>query len=567
MWRRAVLNREVPDTPLAKDIYLNYRRFPGCIVLTRVGKFYEVGLTSECVKLKAELQSYFAPAVQLSSLLSLKLAYRRYTDGNWPFSGFPVPQLDKYLKILVQDLLQTVVLVEEYGHRDSTGNIVGSNNELKERKVGRVVTPGTLIDEGWLSSAESRYLLSIAVADIPPSASDQQQVPLFLAYTDVSTGEIFSKESSSDQLENDLARIAPREVVLNQALKPAVSGNGIPDSSLSFLIDPLRAANIYVSFANPFPALEGPASVSSVVHSTEISSIEVMAFAQLRHHLQYALRDTMPLMTQPHREKGASTMQIDAATLHALEIRHSIRPGAPLDDLSAVPGRIGSPLSSRGTLLSVIDRTKTPAGHRLLVRTLTAPSTDIAVINARLSLVQAFVDQEDLRLELQEAIKGIADIMKVIQRLRGGRGDGREVWDVAKWIRSVEGLLKRVQEETRLLSQKSSQSQRLEQLLASFRLVSELADQIEASVDEEAVVRSATSLSEDGEDGESDVSPGDVLMGGRRPGETKKEAQERRAAELDAMRWWIRPRSADPGASSCADATVSLLCLQKRPRT
>ena len=75
----------------------------------------------------------------MSALLNLKLASKKYTGGTWPFSGFPTTQLDKYLNILVQDLGNTVVLVEEVDEGDADGDAAPS--DLKLRRVGRVVTP------------------------------------------------------------------------------------------------------------------------------------------------------------------------------------------------------------------------------------------------------------------------------------------------------------------------------------------------------------------------------------------------------------------------------------------
>lgn len=171
-YRDAVASGDIPDTALAKQVYLNWKRFPGCIVLTRVGKFYEVCPLKVSSSSVLTDQSYFASAVRLSSLLNLKLANRRYSGGTWPFSGFPVTHLDKYLKILVQDLGQTVVLVEEL---EQDENAV--KTDLIPRKVGRVVTPGTLLDESWLNGNESRYLLALAI-DARSTAGSEGKLPI-----------------------------------------------------------------------------------------------------------------------------------------------------------------------------------------------------------------------------------------------------------------------------------------------------------------------------------------------------------------------------------------------------
>jgi DNA mismatch repair ATPase MutS len=257
--------------------------------------------------------------------LNLKLANRKYSGGTWPFSGFPVTHLDKYLKILVQDLGQTVVLVEELEQDDNA-----TKTDLIPRKVGRVVTPGTLLDESWLDGNESRYLLALAIGRQPASETEGK-LPICLAYTDASTGEFFSKDSDMSQIEDELARVAPREVVLDSCLKEEwETGKGSKSGKPEDLMDLLRVLGVHVSFANldHTPSLDGLSPLSSTIADVGSLNLESKAITLLRHHLQYALRDSMPsLPNQPQRQLASSHMQIDAATLAALEIRHAIRPG------------------------------------------------------------------------------------------------------------------------------------------------------------------------------------------------------------------------------------------------
>ncbi|TXT04394.1 hypothetical protein VHUM_04161 [Vanrija humicola] len=454
----------VPDTRLARVVWENWKRFPDCILLTQVGQFYE---------------SYFEPAVQLSRVLGIKLTSKTYKDRrSFPFAGFPTHQRDKYLKLLVQDMGYTVVLVEEDKERLALPN--KADKDIP-RKVARIVTPGTLVDESWLGGNESRYLLAITLDTSPTAPEAVEAVPLHLAYADVSTGDFFIKETTAAQIEDEMARIAPREVVLDSSLRAAwaagtTSGSAAVDSLLSLL----RVLGVHVSFADPMR--EEQASAQSG------SNLEREVIALLRHHLQYALRDSMPAMPEHanefNRESSSSQMQIDAATLHALEIRHALRPGG------LVAAGPTTPMSLSGSPLS---RTVTDSGHRLLKRTLSAPSTSLTLINSRLSLVAAFVDREPLRTDLRDALRGMGDIMRIIQRFRANRGDASDVWDVARWIRSVERLVKRIQLavelEPRSRKKRKDGDQvegrdRLIELIDDFAPLTELAATIEKAIDE-----------------------------------------------------------------------------------
>lgn len=507
----------------------------------------------------ADRKSYFAPAIHLSSLLNLKLANRRYANGNWPFSGFPTTQLDKYLKILVQDLGHTVVLVEEFDKVKGEEEEAKATDELKPRRVGRVVTPGTLVDETWLNGDESRYLLAIAVGDVTPQAtsSGAAPLPISLAYTDASTGEFYSKDTDLDQMEDELARVAPREIVLDSAFKPvwetATSG------PLENLFHLLRVQGVHISFADPVqpPILEGLTPFPSAKPS-EPTSLEATAIAILRHHLQFALRDSMPgLPMEPNRQTSSAYMQIDASTLQALEIRHAIRPGGNLSLAEQTGfGRNSSLLSVRGTLLSVLSKTVTPSGHRLLIRTLTAPSTSIKSINARLSLVQAVADRTDMRVDLRTALKGLGDVMRLMQKFKSKRGDGRDVWEVARWIRAMSKIIDRIRYDIKREGGTSKHPpgsgesvegiDRLEQYLQQFKDITALADKIEASVDENALLR-GLQAEEDEETAEGIEAAGDALVAqpassSRRSSETNREAKERERIERENLMWWIKPR-------------------------
>ena len=504
-----------------------------------------------------QLQSYYEPAFEVSEMLGIKLARRRWRkfDGQWglyAFCGFPVPQVDKYLKILVQNLGHTVVLVEEFDQEDPT-----KQAQTKARRVGRVVTPGTLIDESWLKGGESRYLLAISISSNRAPSSTRQEAeetmafPISLAYTDVSTGEFFSKESSVAQLEDELTRIAPREVVLDDTLQMLwESGMGDPTGSdrgtAIELLALLRVLGMHVSFANmhqpaAVESLDGvPVLPAAVGSSTDLISLESQAISLLRHHLQYALRENMPSLATPDRQSGSAYMHIDAATLQALEIRHSIRPGG--DELHR-----GSPLSRQGTLLSVLDETVTDAGHRLLVRALTAPSTSFQVIISRHALVQAFFDREDLRAEVRSILRNAKDVMRSVQRLKGRRGDADDMWATAVWIRTSERVIDRIKEELRLASVDAVKDdrpreslQRMEELVSAWEELGELATVLENSMDEEWLSR-GDRLEPDKEDLEDEES---VQALGEAEGDAKRlsksEAEEARE-RTEENGFWLKP--------------------------
>ncbi|WVR03472.1 hypothetical protein IAU60_000463 [Kwoniella sp. DSM 27419] len=553
---QAIADGTIPDSALSREVYANWLRFPDCILLTRVGKFYE---------------SYFEPARQLSAVLNIKLASKKYkaTDGRdnreFPFAGFPVAGLDKYLKILVQDLGHTVVLVEEYDEEGSVafvGKKITASSAPKERRVYRVVTPGTMVDEGWLNGDESRYLLALAMREPaegpdPAEGNPTNAFGISMAYTDPTTGEFFTKETTIAQMEDELARIAPREVVLDRNLQSAWStlAEGGKDEApgLGDLFSLLQVLGVHVSFADSLrpPPLWGARTVSENP-IVKPATPEGEAIALLRHHLLYALRESTPTLTQPSRQSDIEQMQIDAATLQALEIRHALRPGG----LVAIGGErpYASPLSARGTLLSVISKTVTPSGHRLLIRTLTAPSTSLPLIDSRLELVQALVDRHDLRAELRDTLRDVGDVMRIIQRFKSQRGDGRDIWEVRVWIRAVQGVLSRIREDIQYERSRSTScaqewQTRLQTLIDGFVPLSDLLDVIERSIDETAIMHGIGSEGDEADDNDGMIAAADAMVAEPEPSQTKvkemkeskKEREEREKQAREDRQWWIYP--------------------------
>lgn len=491
----------------------------------------------------------------MASILSLSLAEKKYganeAKRSYPFAGFPVPALDKYLKILVQDLGHTVVLVEEYdtdGAVAHTGKKLTAGSGPKERRVYRVVTPGTMVDESWMVTDQSRYLLAIAIGN-----QGKNGLELSLAYTDASTGEFFTKDTTVAQMEDELARITPREVVLDNSLYELWQ-NHYNGSEMKFkgasqveeLLALLRVLGVRVSFADPCrpPPLYTSAS-SPTLHPT---TPEEYAAALLQHHLQYALRESMPALRRPHKQSSSAFMQIDAATLQALEIRHAFRPGGLI--ATGETQTNSSPLSAKGTLLSVVSKTITSSGHRLLIRTLTAPSTSPDIINSRLALVQAFVDREDLKTELRHELKEVADIMRIIQRFRSQRGTGRDIWDVGRWIRGAQKILETIKEEirhevgrnTKKAVRESESITRLQAFVDSFRDLDRLASKIESSVDESAIMFRFG----DEKSILDEQKAGDALLANQAsPKENETEEKQRikrEKEEREMSEWWIRPQ-------------------------
>ena len=270
--------------------------------------------------------------------------------------GFPLMHLDKYLKVLVQQNKRFVAICEEF-MRDRT---LGPKGGF-DRRVTRIVTPGTLIDEPFLNAYENNYLISIAPENVSGESPEDGVTKFGLAWIDVSTGDFFTKSTCLDELRDELVRIGPKEVVLDRRLQ---------DSAQHPIRHVLAEEGLLISYAevvDPVDAnatgIQAPTSdvgddltlVSGTPIAEELmqplSASESKAVELLAAYMHANLLEHMPRLTSPNREVDSGRMQIDAHTLRALEIRESMREGGV-----------------SGTLFSVVKRTVTTSGTRLLAR-------------------------------------------------------------------------------------------------------------------------------------------------------------------------------------------------------
>lgn len=237
-----------------------------------------------------------------------------------------------------------------------------SDKGIKEfnRRVVRVITPGTLIDEPFLNPFENNYLLAISCAD--DSAESSRDCFVGLAWIDVSTGEFFSRPSTYESLRDELARIGPREVVLDRqqvASKshPILQVLAEEDSFVSFvaLSKGMHGENVRSSadghhisrISTPSPSVkEAPKPLVISLSLEETTAINI-----LTTYLHANLLEHMPILSSPNQEGTNTRMQIDSHTIKGLEIREGIREGG-----------------TKGSMLSVIKRTITSGGTRLLAR-------------------------------------------------------------------------------------------------------------------------------------------------------------------------------------------------------
>nr|DBA11329.1 TPA_inf: MSH4 [Testicularia cyperi] len=453
---RAVM--EAPASPgdnetrwpkLAQTVLNDMARFPETILLTRVGGFYE---------------SYFHQAPTLAAVLGIKLASRRWGGTVIPMAGFPVFQLEKYLKILVLDRGLLVAISDEFrDHLPNTPEVLHNEQTEITRRVSRVVSPGTLLDEKFLDPFCNNYIVSISGVPAAQCKGKEGEEGgeghrYGLAWLDVGTAD-FNTTFCSDErsLRDEIARIGPREVVVDSAhllstdpeaaldattphkatqsdTEPAQEisqSDKVPVNLRELIIDP----SVYISRFSTPPASEESAAASTEgqddgLRKSEVdapqsagSVAETRAVKTLLAYLRTRLLDhaeSLDALTRsrPLHLRRESLMTIDAHTLEALEIKERMRDG-----------------SVSGSLFSVLRRTVTKGGTRLLQQWLSAPSTSPSTIQGRLDLVEVLLHRSALREDLRSALRqGAGDTNRVLQKLITRRNDEQDLLEIRDFI-------------------------------------------------------------------------------------------------------------------------------------
>ncbi|KAL3418974.1 DNA mismatch repair protein [Phlyctema vagabunda] len=449
-----------PYSTVITQVRSNMRRFENCVVLTRVGGFYEL---------------YFEHAEQFGPLLNLKVGHRRTRKNTnappVPMAGFPWFQLDRYLKVLVQDLNRYVAIADEFPN-DPSGR-VKAGGLLHDRRVSRIITPGTLIDENFMDPLTNNYVLAIHAdhgtqqnthgEKSEPSPTSQFTPPLVgLAWLDLSTGHFFTQSTTLLTVASSVARICPRELVLDSHLRDLkdheIFATLVEDHHLITYAD----ASLTSSVAEWEPMLETPVLLSK---SSEFTAEEVAAGSLLLHYVETRLRGLNLKLQPPLRQ--LDVMGIDKNTMKALEIKKTMKDGL-----------------TTGSLLHTVRRTVTKGGARLLDAWLSSPSTSLAIINSRLDLVTYMLEAESLREQVIILLRRSHDSHRLLQRFAFGRGDPDDLIALASTIHATQELLA-------VLMLNPTQENCIRDCVARIHIQGPkaLADRIRDAIDEEGVVQ------------------------------------------------------------------------------
>ncbi len=380
---------------------------PGALLFYRMGDFYEM---------------FFDDAVAASEALDIALTRRgKHLGEDIAMCGVPVHAAEGYLLTLIRKGFR--VAIAEQMEDPAEARKRGSKSVVR-RDVVRLVTPGTLTEDGLLDARRHNFLA--AWAEVREGAS--------LAWVDISTGEFRVMSCPPLRLGPELARLAPREVLLSEAR----------EGEWSALIAEAGAAATTLARSS-FDSAAAERRLCILFGVTTLDAFgtfdraDVSAMGAIVDYLELTQRGKLPLLRPPVAERQGDTMQIDAATRRNLEVTAGLAGGR------------------EGSLLSSVDRTVTAGGARLLERRLSGPSRDLGVILERLDAVRFLAEQGLRRDGLRADLRQVPDIDRALSRLALDRGGPRDLGAIRTGLAVAEAVAARLADAPPLLARAAAE--------------------------------------------------------------------------------------------------------------
>ena len=370
-------------TPVRRQYLKVKQQYPGAIVLFRMGDFYET--FDEDAKIAARE-------------LEIVLTAREMGKGNKvPLAGIPYHALDNYLGRLVNRGYK-VAICEQTERSDGSRGIF-------EREVTRLVTPGTLIEPSLLQAKTNNYLVSLVIA------GDRAG----LAYIDITTSEFAVTELATERLGPELERLAPSEIIAPEGAGTDFNPAGVPLTPLDAYDFELEIAEKRLKEHFGVLTLEG--------FGCGDLPLAVRAAGAVLHYLGETQRRVLGQVWSLATYRTDSFMALDAQTQTNLEVFR----GARSAGLS-------------GSLLGVLDLTRTSMGGRLLRRWLGQPLLDIDELVRRQDAVAWLLDNGLARSRTISLLGEIADLERLTNRIKGGVASPPELATLRKSLSMVPEL-------------------------------------------------------------------------------------------------------------------------------
>lgn len=412
-------------TPMMQQYLKTKEEYPDCILFYRLGDFYEM---------------FFDDAIKASRELEITLTGKDCgMEERAPMCGVPFHSASVYIAKLIERGYKVAICEQVEDPKLAKG--------IVKREVIRVVTPGTVVDEELLDEKTNNYLAVLY----------ESKGTYGFAVSDISTGEIYTTQfEGDDDALSELARYEPKEILINSSAQKKIGGQ----IELRFHISPDECTDEF--FENDYYE-------SKILHQFSKSSLAdigiegkkcaIYAVGAMITYLEHTQKTSLAFLNTITAYTLNQYMDLDINTRRNLEITETMRDK-----------------SKRGSLLWVLDYTKTSMGARLLKQWLEKPLINPIEIDKRLQSVGELTDNMMLRDDMSGVLADMRDISRIISRISLKTVTPRD------FVALKTTLIKLPELEYTLSSAKS---QMLKDMLKDFDLLEDVADLLERGIDDE----------------------------------------------------------------------------------
>jgi len=378
-------------TPMMQQYLAIKKEYSDYLLFYRMGDFFEL---------------FYDDAIAASKALDIVLTRRGKAQGaDIPMCGVPAHSNEAYLHKLIK--LGFKVAICDQVETPEEAKAKRGYKAVVNREVIRVVTPGTLTEDNLLENNASNFLLAV---------NGRKDGKLALCWCDISTGEVYFSNILRDAIFSEIERIAPKEIIVNDEVL-----------SEKFSEEFFRVyRKIITSYPKNF--FESSKAERKICDGYKIKSLdsfekmdkeELGSLSALIEYLQMTQVGKMPRLSAPKRNNEKDFLEIDQASFKNLEI------------FGAAGGEDGA------SLFSILNRTHTNAGTRLMRKILARPLVDKKAIESRLDCVEFFKNNEEGRTQITGILKSIPDFERIISRIYLNRSNPRDIAALRDGLKSV----------------------------------------------------------------------------------------------------------------------------------
>ena len=368
-------------SPMMQQYYDTKIQYQDCLLFYRLGDFYEM---------------FFEDAITASRELELTLTGRNCgMEERAPMCGVPFHAADTYIHKLVEKGYKVAICEQMEDPATAKG--------LVKREVIRIVTPGTLTSQTMLTETENNFLAALYFSKAGMSVS----------CCDISTGELLTTEEEAGRnvhsdMVDELCRIDAKEIIVNQSYADAFGTESLADLTGAY-ID--VKSDEYFSADAATDVIGGVLGKGAVIASgLEGRELCLSSLCALLSYLLETQKQGLKQIRACRFFELGKRMSLDKATLRNLEITETLYDK-----------------KRKGSLLGILDRTRTAMGARTMKKWLREPLNDAAAINLRLDAVEAISDDPLIENNLTESLRQIYDFERLAARIASGSANGRDL--------------------------------------------------------------------------------------------------------------------------------------------